>query len=321
MSDPQAAGALPAYIDYPSVQTLPGPIAFTDVRMSAFYLAADRGKLQALCDSLIAGPSGGRIKFTPLLSSVMMSFTEFPHSIFVNFADRGVATERELSFAIPGMFTRSDGVMPVEIGFALFMPFLFLDNPVALMTGRENYGFFKQTGQIGLPDDPGSPGFSADVYGCTSYNPTAQWGQQRLITLRRVAEAAPGPALGLPWPDPMAAAGNLAAAMQSAADGATLAPAAFADFLTGSLPQIFLKQFRDISDGTRACYQAVTLARYKVTRLINVSFEDRYAIDLKALDSTPVAAALGLAPAKETGLGMRVEMDMQLENGRVLWQA
>ena len=321
MSDPQAAGALPAYIDYPSVQTLPGPIAFTDVRMSAFPLVADLSTLQALCDRMIAAPSGGRVRFTPLLPSVIMSFTEFPHSVFVNFAGRGVATERELSFAIPGIFTRFDGPVPVGIGFAMFMPFLFLDNSVALMTGRENYGFFKQTGQIGLPDDPGSTGFSADVYGCPSFTPTAQWSQQRLITLRRLAEAAPSPALGLPWSDPMAAARNIAAAMQAAADGATLAPAAFADFLTGSLPQIFLKQFRDIADGTRACYQAVTLAHYKVTRLIRVSLEDRYAINLQALDSTPVAAALGLAPATETGLGMRVEMDMQLENGRVLWQA
>jgi hypothetical protein len=321
MPDPQAAGALPAYVDYPSVQTLPGPIAFTNVRMSAFYLAADGSTLQALCDRLIAAPSGGRVQFTPVLPSVIMSFTEFPHSVFVNFADRGVATERELSFAIPGIFTRFDGQIPVEIGFALFMPFLVLDNPVALMTGRENYGFFKQTGRIGLPDDPGSAGFSADVYGCPSYSPAAKWGQQRLITLQRVAEAAPGPALGLPWPDPMAAARNLAAAMQAAAGGETLAPAAFPDFLTGSLPQIFLKQFRDIADGTRACYQAVALARYRVTRLIRVSVEDRYAIDLQALDSTRVAAALGLAPATETGLGMRVEMDMQLENGRVLWQA
>jgi hypothetical protein len=321
MPDPQAAGALPAYVDYPSVQTLPGPIAFTNVRISAFYLAADGSALQALCDRLIAAPSGGRVRFTPVLSSVIMSFTEFPHSVFVNFADRGVATERELSFAIPGMFTRFERQIPVEIGFALFMPFLFLDNSVALMTGRENYGFFKQTGQIGLPDDPGSAGFSADVYGCPSFSPTAQWGQQRLITLRRVAEAGLGSALGLPWADPMSAARKLAAAMQAAADGATLAPAMFADFLTGSLPQIFLKQFRDVADSTRACYQAVTLAGYKVTRLIGVSVEDRYAIDLRALDSTPVAAALGLVPTTETDLGMRVEMDMQLENGRVLWQA
>ena len=320
MPDPQPAGALPAYVDYPSVQTLPGRIAFTNVRMSAFYLAADGSALQALCDRLIAAPSGGRVQFTPM-PSVIMSFTEFPHSVFVNYANRGVATERELSFGIPGIFTRFDGPIPVEIGFALFMPFLFLDNPVALMTGRENYGFFKQTGQIRLPDDPGSAGFSADVYGCPSFSPAATWGQQRLITLRRVTGAAPHPALGLPWHDPMAAARNLTAAMQAAAGGATLAPAAFADFLTGSLPQIFLKQFRDIADGTRACYQAVTLARYNVTKLINVSVEDQYAIDLQALDSTPVAAALGLAPATKTGLGMRVEMDMQLENGRVLWQA
>ena len=46
--------------------------------------------------------------------------------------------------------------------------------------------------------------------------------------------------------------------------------------------------------------------------------------EMEALDGSTVETrirALGLAPATETGLGMRVEMDMQLENGRVLWQA
>ena len=95
----------------------------------------------------------------------------------------------------------------------------------------------------------------------------------------------------------------------------------FANFLLGRMPQIFLKQFRDIADGTRACYQAITLADYAVTQIASVALEDRYAITLETLQSAPVAAALGLAPPAETGLGVQIVMDMTLEPGRVLWQA
>jgi hypothetical protein len=89
----------------------------------------------------------------------------------------------------------------------------------------------------------------------------------------------------------------------------------------GHISQIFLKQFRDIADGTRACYQAVTLARYAVTRLHSVSLANRYEIALNPLDSSPVAAVLGLGRPTRTDLGVKVVMDMRLDPGRELWRA
>ena len=91
--------------------------------------------------------------------------------------------------------------------------------------------------------------------------------------------------------------------------------------IVGSHSQLFLKQFRDIADGTRACYQAVTLAQYTVTTADESALTDRYSIVLQELDSAAVAADLGLDVPTETDIGLKVTMDMQLENGRVLWQA
>jgi len=70
------------------VQTLPGPIAFTALTMSAFLLDAGWTVLNQLCDSLISAPSGGRVRFTPLAPLIVMSFTDFPSATFVDFPNR-----------------------------------------------------------------------------------------------------------------------------------------------------------------------------------------------------------------------------------------
>jgi hypothetical protein len=312
--------SLPAYIDEPSDQTLPGPIAFAGLTMSAFLLGADWTALNALCDSLIAAPSGGRVRFTPLAPVVVMTFTNFPVATFVDFSDRGSASERELAFGIPGVYSVYDaGGALVETAFALFMPFLFLDNPVAMITGRESYGYFKQQGALRLPTDPGSTGFKATIYGCKTFG-SSPWDQVTLVTLAGASPPLEGD-LGLPWPNPLAAAAKLVERILGGLDAGAPSIEVFANFLLGRIPQIFLKQFRDIADGTRACYQAITLADYAVTNIASVALEDRYAMTLETLQSAPVAAKLGLAPPAETGLGVRIVMDMTLEPGRVLWQA
>ena len=81
------------------------------------------------------------MRFTPLAPVVVMSFSDFPSATFIDFPNRGSASEREVSFGVPGVYAVYDqGGALAETAFALFMPFLFLDNPVAMLTGRESYG-------------------------------------------------------------------------------------------------------------------------------------------------------------------------------------
>lgn len=92
------------------------------------------------------------------------------------------------------------------------------------------------------------------------------------------------------------------------------------DMLKEQVPQLFLKQFRDVADGTRACYQAITEAMGQVTRFDSAPHLTEYAMDLAALDSSPVAADFGIAP-QQTVLGAEFEYDMTIQPGKVLWQA
>lgn len=314
---------LPAFVTYPGDPTAPGPIELLDVNLWSFPLAADRSKLQQLCNHLIAQPSGGKVQFLALLPLVLMNVTEFPNAFFPAVLGRGRAKERELSFGIPGLYFCSTGGIP-EIGFAMFMPFLFLDNPVAIATGREEYGFFKQHGAATLPTDPGSSGFNVDTYGCKSFGTDVFWDSVNLLQLTDTGAAA-ATDIGLPWNSIAEAGAALTAALAGAAgEIAAGLSAAVGEPLTalglGKLSQIFLKQFRDIADGTRACYQAVTLASYTVTRLHSVQPANRYAVILNDLASSPVAATLGIGPLTRLDVGLKVVLDMRLEAGRELWR-
>jgi hypothetical protein len=267
------SSSLPNFVTFPGDPTAPAPIELLGVTLWSFPLPADLGALQAVCDKLIAAPSGGAVRFHPLLPLVLMGVTEFPNAFFPAVTAQGRAKERELSFSIPGLYASTAGGLP-EIGFALFMPFLFLDNPVAVAAGREEFGFFKLHGALQLPTDQGSPGFAADVYGTKTFDPEVFWGETRLLTLTDTGSAANAD-IGLPWASVADAGAKLTTAIfRGAGDVITkLANAAtpLAGLALGHISQIFLKQFRDIADGTRACYQAVTLARYAVTRLHSVS--------------------------------------------------
>ena len=314
--------SLPAFVTYPGDPTGPAPIELLCVSLWSFPLAADLDSLQALCDKCIATPSGGAVRFHPLLPTVLMNLTDFPDAFFPAVAAHGRGKERELSFGIPGLYICREGILP-EIGFAMFMPFLFLDSPVAVATGREEFGFFKLQGALKLPTDPGSTGFTVDVYGCKTFEPGVFWEECRLLTLTDTGEPAMAD-IGLPWTTVADAGARLATALLRAADDRIAALAAaepFAGLVLGHLSQIFLKQFRDIADGTRACYQAITLARYAITRLHSVALVNRYQMALQALDSSPVAAALGIGNPGETAIGVKVVMDMRLDPGRELWRA
>jgi hypothetical protein len=146
-------------------------------------MRATRAKLSALCDSLISVPTNGRVTFTPISDFVLMNFADFPHSFFVGHEDRGTSSERELSFTIPGIYKRFEGPLLVQFGFALLTPFLFLDNSVAIATGREVHGYFKQAGWVELPGGPDLAEFTVDVLGCDIFALGAKWGRKRLLTL------------------------------------------------------------------------------------------------------------------------------------------
>lgn len=324
-------GAL--YVEHHPPQTLGGPITFPGVNMWAFFLRGQIDTLTNLCRRFFDVPTGGRVTFSPHSQAVIMTISELPHAYFVDAPERGKATEREVAFGIPGEYTCRDAAGRVTAsGMATFMPYLFVDNPVALVTGREVLGYFKQLGEVGLPGRAGArEDFFLNVFGAKRMAADVEWSDQRLLTVtgrdptvRRTQQATPSAPVE-ETDHRQSAIPNLQGLLKSVLGSripgrSILAIADVRGLLTGSLSQIFLKQFRAEGSGQLAAYQAVTMAEYQVMRINSVRSTQSFDIVIHPLASLPIATELGLS-SQMVETGFEVNFDMTLGAGRVLWQA
>jgi hypothetical protein len=249
-----------------------------------------------------------------------MSFADMGRGRFAVRPDMGWSREKELAFwMLVGRLKSPDSDEIVEVFF--YNPYLFIDNPVAMLTGREVFGFHKQAGWITLPADGApSPIFSADAFGTAGCGPDAEWKQQPHLkragsqelespaalqdlgaVIRRVAEEMPEDALLYPgWPALLEFARALAG---------------------GWAPLGFLKQFRDIENGALACFQAICSAQAQMTRFRKARLLLPGNLTVFPLASLPIAHHLGIAASGATGIGVELSIDMSLHPGGELWRA
>ena len=317
------AAGLPQFVEHPGVANYPGPITLNSTKMWAFMLKADRAKMTAWCQAIFDAPSGGAVRVLPLSSYMMMTVVDIGTGRFVDAPQMGWSAERELTFWIPAVRIEERDGKSVAVALAMTMPYLVLNNPVAIAAGREIFGYFKQAGNIALPGDPGHDStLAVDLFATRNFGVNSQEQYERLLTLT--------PTLAQPSPlDDAArtfAGGAKALYHLLAADDRDwhaslgLTEDVLGDLLKEQIPQLFLKQFRDVADGTRACYQAITQAMGEVTRFDSAPQMTEYAMNLTALASSPVASDFGIAP-QQTVLGAEFEYDMTIQPGQVLWQA
>ena len=318
-----AVAQLPKFVEHPGVANFPGPITLDQTKMWAFMLKADRAKMTAWCRAMFDAPSNGAVRVLPLSSYMMMTVVDIGTGRFVDAPQMGWSAERELTFWIPAVRVEEREGKTVAVALAMTMPYLVLNNPVAIAAGREIFGYFKQAGQIALPGDAGhDQTLAVDLFATKVFGPDSEEAYQRLLTLT--------PTLAQPGP--------LSDAARTFAGGATalyhllaaddrdwhaslgLTEDVLTDLLKEQVPQLFLKQFRDVADGTRACYQAITEAKGQVTRFDSFPHLTEYTMNLESLASSPVASDFGIAP-QQTVLGAEFEYDMTIQPGTVLWQA
>ena len=322
-SDPgHRPGVLPKFVEHSGAATFPGPITLDDTRMWAFLLQGDYAKMTAWCQALFDGPSSGAVQVLPLSSLMMMTVVDIGVGRFTDAPQMGWSKERELTFWLPCVRVEDRGGRKVATHFNMAMPYLVLDNPVAIASGREIFGYFKQAGQVTCPGDPGNPSnLTVDLFATRTFGAQSEEAYHRLLTMT--------PTLG---------GGQLDEAMRSFAGGANalwsmlkadgqhwhpsleLGEELLVDVLERRIPQLFLKQFRDVADGTRACYQAINEVMGQVTRFDALPQLTLFDMVLEPLDSSPVAADFGIAP-QQTVLGVEIVYDMTIQPGEVLWRA
>lgn len=280
----------PTYVERGGEQVFVPPFIAEGVQFFGFCVQADRGALQDVCNRYLNGPSGSQ-NFVPALSYVMFVFNKLD-KLFAKqspWRERGVYKEQEAAVWMLVLDRERHRLF-------WFHPYIIVDSAYAMAMGREVYGFPKCLGQFSVPDGPRTP---ASMYVQTTV--VRKFGVDQPAELGRLIEAeAAGAATGEPI---------IFASIELLANGVVDQLAAnertsseLADsvirrgLLSLKIPMVFLKQFRDGSDTTGACFQAIETAVTEMKGFYGACvYRQAYAINLGDFESHPIRKDLGLA--------------------------
>ena len=173
----------------------------------------------------------------------------------------GSFAEQEVAFWVLTVDTVND-----QAFFAF--PYIWVDNAYALSMGREIYGFPKELGRFQIPSDPKiADYFLLESLGLKTFDPNSMGDWLKVLDVKKTG---PGSTSGEVWngvEDAAKEGMSLLDSIHNWAGEIKLLENLFKDLLTGTVPFAFLKQFRDVADGSKACYQSLIETYCRCTRL------------------------------------------------------
>lgn len=294
---------LPPYVDHPGDQSILQPFYLGKCTFWGWILEGNQQNLQSLCDRNLNIPrlNGESLEEQELSYQAFTDFVLLAYDTtdyvrgsknFPRSSVRGITPiykePNELFFCFPcRAVNKKEGTSRL----VWHMPFCYLgDSEPAITTGREVYGFPKAWAEFELsPKDLNSKSDEIE-----SIKMSSQWTfrveleneepveTRELITIQKINDQF---SLAVSFLD------HLMNIFTSVTDP-------FFDLfdVSVSVNSANLKQFRDVEDGTRACYQEILEAPFVASdlNLQNVDIQGKYEITVKNIASNPFVTALGL---------------------------
>lgn len=283
-----------SYVVQGGEQVYQQPFNCEDALFYGMILPADKAVLQQnVCDRLFNDPCGQPGRFVPAGPFVLLALCRLAKldSETPPYSQWGAYAEQEIAFWVLTVDTVQDQAYFV-------FPYIWVDNAYALSMGREIYGFPKQFGQFQIPEDrKQADHFQLDSLAIKKLGPNSMGEWQKVLEVNRTG---PAPGIGQDWDSFLDGGRNMIKLLESLHDWGgevKLIENLLSDAIHGTVPFAFLKQFRDVADGTKACYQAVIETNCKCTKwlgggLLNGSYE----VQIEDVESMQIASGLGLGP-------------------------
>lgn len=321
--------ALPHYVVRPAETVQLQPYICRNTQLYGFYLRANKTVIQTrLVDPILNAPTGGAIHYRCLSDLVLVSFAKAAQctSTLPPANQMGWMLENSWTLWVPLLVVKTELGIEVAQRLVFYPAYICVDNSWSLTAGREVYGFPKGYGPVTVPaagTDPAA--FDVSTMVIPKYGPANGGQVMPLMEISRAAVLSGGAELWQDLEDAVAAVGH----MLSGNGGQLIVPGFnFLLDLIGlarneEVPGVFLKQFRDTADGTKACYQAIVEAGSFVDKFNGGGLLDgTYQAAIHNYDSHPLADDLGLAPGQHPlEFPFWVNMDFTIGKGTEVWKA
>ncbi len=289
------------------------PAYFSNVTGYSFVLDASQSAMQKLVDELLAPATQGKVSYTVAGAATLVTFMDVarcgstPDNI-------GYIPARECEFWIPLVERRAGE--PAHDRLVMWAPYIFIDDDIGLVTGREVWGWSKALGRITVATDaPTAPArFACETNIMPVFDPNKPMRKAELFS---VTGSQP---IGV---TPTGPAGLLEFLTALFGEFAALAFELF--HLQLKLPAIALKQFRDSANPNRACYQAIVNTPCQVTKLEGGHMlADAFTLSVTTCESHQIVRDLfGVDPSpgvttRPVRIAGTVRFDMVAEPGDVV---
>jgi hypothetical protein len=288
-------------------------------RFYGFGLEVDPVVVTANANAYLAAPTKGEYELSMFGNLALLAYFTSP-SITSLAQVIGYMPDKECAFFVPLCIKPRGSLVPTR--FALWVPYLMIDNSIGMAMGREIWGFPKEIGSMSMPLAPTDPArFVATATLFETFSMETKGVEKPLLTVSKTGSLGP---LETAWHDALAFGAWVVSVLKDGViDDLAMLPEFAALALAREVPVINLKQFRDAADGRRACYQALTRVGLQVEKVHGGGLLDgEYTLDITPCASHQVAKDLGLSGNRvRAKYGFWVDMDLKMPAGEILWQA
>ncbi len=322
----------PKFVQLGGMQSIEQPFNVTGTRLYSFALKGDFTHLQRLCDQYLNQPAAEKTSFEyrPLTNLVFFSCQSMESLQSTEDPDRQIGQfneDNEAVFWVVLAYGRPRESKFVVRNIALFPVYVFLNNSPALVSGREIYGWPKEwawfkptTYDNPIKADPEF--FTLEVFGWQKFGTRAKGKRQPLLQVeRQKSQGFRSDIEELPEVLKEFATlleENLAEDLEFRPSWQL--PLNLLDFLMQQeVPAVYLKQFRDSTDGKYACYQAIVRSKLAVApRSIRaIPILHQYKMIIEDLDSHPLIDQFGFEGAEIDVLwAIWLKFDFVVESSR-----
>jgi hypothetical protein len=334
--DPQpfgAPGAPGAYVELDGNATPCQPYTAQGVTMYNFVLEADYDQLVALLDRQL-NHLGAPVIYRPL--GPFVAFVAATMGPMAPASPRAWLDEKDFGFWIPVIAGQKEDDGFKALRPAFYVPYLWVDSHLPQQAGREVFGYPKGVGILRSPASPQDPAeLSLDALVVPRYgeagDPDARWQWRRLVTAARRDGGALGDLVHevqTLFSFGKAMIEHLLKAFRDHTfpePSLALLRAILGDLIHLDVPMVFLKQFRDVADGTKACYQAIVEASNRMARdpFRGGFLHGDWELTVEQFASVRIIDHLGLRVVDgkiHPAFAFWVQMAFTAEPGQVVWR-
>ncbi|MEA2125721.1 MAG: hypothetical protein QOI80_2503 [Solirubrobacteraceae bacterium] len=314
--------SLPPYVEYGGRVDSPAPFLSDGGELRALALDADAEKLDALVERALTVPAQGAVEYRAIGGIVLLQAGRFARvSCQVPPFDQwGGVPEVVACFWVPVLAGREHLGVFVAERFGFFAPFVFVNNPMSYVGGRDVYGYSKSEARF-EPASGRGPKLKVSTFG-GNFTAESQAGWHKVLEIEQLDGGGPAGEVLEGIKDVAGAlVPGLIDLIKTDGDlelpGLKLMQSVLSAALAGRGNQVFLKQFRDADDGTRACYQAVVEAGATFTKAKARPVGHAVRVTIHPLDSHPITEELGVA-TQTTSRVLDCELSFVVERGEVV---